>query len=383
MKVTPTLKLATLLVATLPISACLDTSADNTDDPNVNEVIDENTTRITIDASSHTQWNYLDLAQGTLVDESDTWHLALQRYNVILHPDAEAAIVAEQADFYTGENANTSIFINSTASSELDHLIDATLPAEDDFAAANDEFAISNGLMDVDAFLFYDMTTHGVYANDDNLYVVQSNTGNAYAKLTATQIIDPEKTYADADAYDEAVFQLEIAANGSAAFGEPVTWSISTPQGVGEGCFDIETQTSIDCTDAAWDIKYSNTGTGRGQLNPTLRLNSGTSGAGAAGVAGPFDNADSAQIVNPIQDVANDDFDLTPHHYKYNVDGQSSVFSEFPWQAYGVNGGHNIWPNYRVYAVRDADETYYVQFINYYNEAAVSGHVTLRYLQAP
>lgn len=381
MKVTPSLKLVALLSAALPLSACLDTATENPDD--INDVIDDNTTRLMVDASSESQWNYINLAEGTVVDASETWHLALQRYNVIQHSDTESALVAEQDDFYNGDETIESVFVNSTPGSELEHLINATLPSDDDFSTATNEFAISNGLMDVDAFLYYDMTSHGVYANDENLYVVQSNTGNTYAKLTATQIINPEKTYKDADAYDEAIFQLEIAAAGNETFAEPVTWSISTPNGVGKACFDLETATDIACSDDAWDIQYSNSGTGRGLLNPTLRLNSGTSGSGSAGVAGPFHISDSEQIVKPIQDVANDEFDLTTYHYKYNVDGQSSVFSEYPWQAYGVQGGHGIWPNYRVYAVRDAEATYYVQFINYYNDAAVSGHVTLRYLQAP
>lgn len=380
MKVTP-LKLAAYLVATVPLTACLDTTTDEPADRD--DVIEDMTTQISVDATSHSEWAYLNLSQGTVVDETDPWHLALQRYHVILHPDVEAALVAEQAEFYDGETTVESMFVNSTAVSERNHLLEATVPADEAFATATNEFAIANGLMDIDAFLFYDMTSHGVFANDDNLFVIRSNTGSAYAKLVATQIIHPEKTYTDPDAYDQAVFQLEIAASGSDTFATPISWTVNTPGGVGEGCFDLETQANVDCSDAGWDIKYSNTGTGRGLLNPTLRLNSGISGSGSAGVAGPFEVADSDQIIHPIQDVENDAFDLTPHHYQYNVDGQSSVFSEYPWQAYGVQGGHNIWPNYRVYAVRDNTATFYVQFTNYYSDTATSGHVTLRYLQAP
>ena len=46
----------------------------------------------TFDVSSEDSWLYLDLDDGTVVGESDSWDVSFQRYQVMLHPDVNAVI---------------------------------------------------------------------------------------------------------------------------------------------------------------------------------------------------------------------------------------------------------------------------------------------------
>lgn len=77
--------------------------------------------------------------------------------------------------------------------------------------------------------------------------------------------------------------------------------------------------------------------------------------------------------------------------YSFNTDRDTNVLVESPWYAYDLNGAHKIFPNFRVYAVRDpgANDTHgdaddivtLFQLSDYYNNEGASGHVTLRYRQ--
>lgn len=329
---------------------------------------------LTFDASDYSTWVYVNLTTGLAVNENEDWDIALQRYDAMAHADVSMALIAEQSEFYDNGSALVEQFVNTTAENELEHLENAQLPEDSEFETAETNYAIS-----ADVFSQYSgAPAHTFVAVDTKFFLISSNDGNAFAKLRAVQIADPSKTYADADVYDTAIFEFEVAADSASAFSTAVEWRVSTPNGIGHACFDIETSATVDCTDSTWDVKYSNTGSGFG-ANPIIQLNSGLSGSGSAKLAGTFDTTETANIATPYQDAADDAYDLVAQSYSFgSTDAQSSVFSDYPAFSYGVNGGHAMWPNYRVYAVRNATNTHFIQFTNYYNDLAESGHVTLR-----
>lgn len=350
-------------------SACqeeLDRAANDGNVPPTD--IAPNYQEITIDASSNTQWNYVDLTTGKSVAKSDNWHIAVQRYSVIVNSDVDVALLAEQSDFYNGITPIESIFVNATASSEVEHLTQ-----EFDLDSANFATPSTSLITEVtgDRFFDYQFTNHKLYANDDAVWVIRSSTGSAYAKLR------PIKLYDDATASYDPTFELYVQGKDDSGFSStPTHWQIPLTDSVGTECYDIDSNSAIDCANNEWDIHFD--------FNPAarlfeLKLNGGISGSGSASalLSGPFEWADNDKLTAGIQD--NDDSTFTITSFHYGRDSQASTLTESPWYAYGIQGGHGIWPNYRVYGLRNDTDAFAVQFVNYYNEQAQSGHVTLRF----
>ena len=374
MKKNNVMPLASSLILTLFISACNsedDSSSDGSGDASGYR-------SITVDASSRETYAYVSVTEG-LVDEQSDWHIAFKRTGIVLNDGIEAALVAEQSDFYDANGeAVADTFVNATADNELEHLVNATAAEDDAYSGTSTAYAINNSYEDSDAFVAYDPSRHVLQAVDTLFWIVKSADGDAYAKLRVTQIAANDKNSADTDAYDTAIIELALAADATTTFADAVSWEIITLSGTGEGCYDIDSGAEVDCTSATWDISYSNSA----GIAPTIKLNSGVSGDGAASALGAFDYANYAQYQSAIQD--GDDYDLTAASWTYGAqtDSEVSVFVTSPWYTYNLQGSHGIWPNYRVYHVRDPNDasvSAFIQLVNYYDDALTSGHITLRY----
>ncbi len=369
MRVTQTFALACVIAIGMTLSGCQLESDSDDDDTNDNDSgTSINYIETTVDASSYNDWVYFDLDNNDEVTASDDWDIKIRRYNITPNEALTTAIIVDQSEFYDSNgDAIISMFLNADAVELLTTEVDQSTIT---FEAPSKEL-----IMNAEGITFYDYdyTTHLLHANDDAVWVIRSNTGNAYAKLRPTLLYDDT-----AEAYEQASFELFIQGTSDAGFSNtPVTWTVAIPGGVGSGCYDIETATTVDCSSDDWDIHFN--------LNISARtlemtLNGGASGDGSAAAVytGAFDVADTALLTAGIQDSANDDFDLTSYHYAQ--DNLESSFSEYPWYAYNVNGAHGIWPNYRVYGVEADTGTYLVQFTNYYSDAAESGHISFRFL---
>lgn len=61
----------------------------------------------------------------------------------------------------------------------------------------------------------------------------------------------------------------------------------------------------------------------------------------------------------------------------YIKDESLDFFLTYPWYAYD-EGNHIIWSNFRVYSLKAKDSYYRFQVIDYYSEAGLPGHYTLR-----
>lgn len=359
------------------LTSCLpeDDSADNKTDNGTDADPSVDYRDIEIDASSYTNWAYVSLEDGSTVNENEDWDIALQRYAVVAHDDRSMALLASQDDFYSNDSAIENSFVNATADSELEHLTSNYDLSAVSFSQPSVRYAMDAS----GTFYDYNITNHKLYANTDAVWVIRSSTGNAYAKLRPTQLFDESADNGNG-AYETATFELFIQQEGESAFANAATtWTVELSNTIGHECFDIDTAAETPCNDDAWDIQF--------QFNPSayqfvLSLNGGVNGSGLAATisSGHFDAADSTELTAGIQDHADDAFDITAYHYA--SDSQTSVFADNLWYTYNLQGRHGIWPNYRVYAVKNADSTYLVQFINYYDSTGTSGHITLRVLDA-
>ncbi len=364
-------KSVAVLAAVITLAGCQADDSDNnsTEEPTAPETNLFKT--FTVDASSYSDWAYYDLDSQSVVTVDDGWDLAFKRFEVIVNDSVRTALVAEQSEYYDSEGEpNATVFMNANVEDELEHLI-----AETDFTALTFEAPIVEEIIGADddgtTFYDYDFMTHKATANDDSVWVVRSNTGQAYAKLRPVMLYD-----ADTAAYEEAVFELYIQSAGEAAFAATAeTWTVPLMNESGSGCYDIDSASSVACDEADWDLNLNFMPSAR---VISLTVNGGVSGPGLAGVAGVYDYADSANLVSGIQDPEGDDFDIS--RFSYLSDSQINSISDHSWYAYNVNGRHGIWPNYRIYAIDTGIQTYKVQLVNYYNTTADSGHITVRYV---
>ena len=160
----------------------------------------------------------------------------------------------------------------------------------------------------------------------------------------------------------------------TASFSETATWTVDGTK-TGDTCYDFDSKTEIECSGDKWDVKFSNQ-----NRSVTLWTNSGVSGAGKA-----------ASYVAPWSELSSIKNDQDIIKYNFAADKASNIFTQNPWSAYDVNGQHKLSPNNRVYLITtdaaDASTTstvnkpvYAMQIINYYNDAAVSGHPTIRWI---
>ncbi len=126
-----------IAIASLLLSACGGGSSNDISDSEGGNGLPDNVSAQQVNASSHDTAAYLNLETGevlALTDEeaaaSSDWHLAFKRTNIQLNSGASGpgqvvgAVAADQADFYTSAGEpNSSVFLNATANSELEHLL--------------------------------------------------------------------------------------------------------------------------------------------------------------------------------------------------------------------------------------------------------------------
>lgn len=340
---------------------------DKSDDPNdsTGNSTDDNDTggssdgtgTVRIDASAG--WAYLSLAGGSAVTASDDWDLAFSRTSVRVNPDrATSALIVEQADFYdNNEDPIANVFTNATANSELEHLL-----ANHDLEAFSYEAESRDAAIGRDGanFYDYDFATHVVSANDDAWWVLRSAEGDSFAKLNVTRV-----EYAAGSLELDADFFVQGSTDSTYA-GTAVEWSATVADGE-QSCYDFDNDATVDCaTSSDWDIKLVVDG-----HSFLLLTNGGVSGGGDAGVYGALTSTEAT--------AETDGSALSS--YAFAEDKGANALTEHSWYAYNLTGQHGIWPNFRVYGIRntDSEAVTLVQLINYYDDADNSGHITVRY----
>ena len=362
----------------LALTAC---SPDSDDDDSSTAADDDSSASYKsltdIDASSTTDWTYIDLSSGTEVTADDDWDIAFERYKIRVNPDlASLALAASQDDFYDSEgDPIANVFTNATANSELEHLLASYDFDELDFSADTFQTAIgADGTLWYD----YDRSTHLLSANSDAWWIIRDNTATSYAQFRIASISEDldSTTYQ----YSNLDMSIEFYIQGSSdsAFAETATtWTFSSDTAAVDSCYDIDSSSEVDCSGSDWDVQVNIDFNGR---TFGILLNGGESGSGYAAAFGALDDSGIAEYTSASSLNSN----------QFVSDSWNNVINDddTKWWAYGgdVTGSstdHGIYPNYRVYALslNDSDDIYLFQITNYYNSStATSGYISLRYV---
>lgn len=178
-------------------------------------------------------------------------------------------------------------------------------------------------------------------------------------------------------------------------FTDTATWTFQLPANGQQTCFDFDTNTEIeDCTGTGWDLQVRS-----GGRTATLWSNGGTTNASGQGAvfAGPFDYSWQA-LQDWVSGLTDGNGNTVPANV-YTADGTSGVFvGSNAIQAaafeYGVDGGHQLFPNYRVFLIttnsaqasaisNDDTQVFALQVTGYYGgpSGTTSGHPSFRWIE--
>jgi len=373
--------LLSLTVASILLSACGGGSSNDisdSDDNGGSNGLPDNVSTQQINASSSDTAAYMNLETGsvlTMTDEeaaaSSDWHLAFKRNNIQLNSGASGpgqvagAVAADQAGFYTGSGEpNSSVFLNATANSELEHLL---APMSEPSSWTSDAVVSQFG----NDWYVYD--SGNITANPDNGWLVRSAEGDSYARMQVNGIDFPTRTMPP-EGVKSFQIDFDVQPAAQATFTGTATFTGSIPGTGGELCFDFDSDATVGCDTATWDVKLGFVG-----RDFYLRTNSGPSGDGDGGAFGPFEWTELETYTNATLSDGGQDF---THHYE--ADSSGGIFTNSLWYAYSLQGNHKLWPNYRVYLIDtdstdDASPIYAMQVTGYYNDSGESGHPAIRW----
>ncbi len=353
-----------ILTSTLVLTAC---GGDNNNDNSVNEKAPTNgvatATQLLIDASAGgsgapvtdpaNKFSYFSFATGAIVelqdseaDSSNAWDIAFKRNNIIVNANsAKAALVASQDEFYDDAGkAVKATFINATAATEAQDFIDITVEgiADADFKADAPKPALGTD------WYIYNPQDHSVTANADNFFLIQNAEQDDVSIFNVKEIVTASSGRAAAS-YTVEFFNNEAANDADFSFPQVGIEFIADFSVESEVCYDLDSQASLDCTsnEDTWDLRFDS--------SFNIWLNGGIYGNGGAATttAGSFADISTKTAVSS---------------YELTSDTMSGTFTDSAttWWAYGINGGHNIWSNFRVYAVESNGEYYKMRILSYY-----------------
>lgn len=366
----------------LALTGCLDSddndSGNNNDDdggggPGYSEV--------TLDATDTETWTHLNLVTGETTDADGTWHVAAQRNRLKINGGASGpgngvgALIQSQDEYYDEEgNPDPSVFLNRTPEDEVDTLLASfEEPVTDDWYREVITNAFGSDWYE------YDTATGDMSANDQVGWLVRGHDGETYAALVVTDFVFRTRAGEGVEAIE---FDLRVQPAEANSFEQAFSLREDggiIPSGGGTICFHFTGGgSSSDCSGDEWDVQL-----GFEDRDVFLRTNSGPSGPGDGALFGPMNRSDLDGYQEATHSPGGSS--IASH---YSADATGGVFVEHPWYAYNLEGRHQLWPNYRVYLIdSDADDDtaprHALQVINYYNEAGESGHITLRYREAP
>ncbi|MFT2112444.1 HmuY family protein [Marinomonas sp. 2405UD68-3] len=367
-----------------------ESSSNNEGDPStVLSESDQSLSSNIIDASDYVNYAYFNLDTNQVVElteeeaKTDTnWHVGFRRSSIILNGgtsgagQVSAALVTPQDDFYIEGDANNSVFLNATPEAELNHLtsdvdVSALTYQADTFSYAVVGTGTTTGtLMDL-GWYNYDVATHSISANTDNMWLLKSASGDSYARFS-TQTLNYTETL-------DVTFRFDVQAQGSNQFVDNnASFSASIPKTGGQACFDFDTNTNVDCrVNEDWDLQLQLEG-----RDFLLKTNSGPSGGGSGGAFGPFLISEKDTYVSGA--MTSTGADISRH---YESDSNAGIFLDQSWYAYNLEGNHKLWPNYRTYVINtndaDTESTQYkLQITNYYSDTGESGHPNIRFQEA-
>lgn len=351
-------------------------------------IADSSTKVLQLNASNYDKYTYVNLVSGEVLDltptqaaNSNQWHFAMRRNNVLLNGDAsglgsvQAAIANAQDDFYLSNGQpNHSMFINSNCNDQEAAFL-ADYPAntltfnEDKFVSA---ITLPPATEDTQNFIDYgwykahkDQAENRI-VNSEWIWLIRSGEGNSYAKFKASSL-----SYSAAQGLSVS-FDFETQLAGTRGFNTAANFNLVDVSN-GSYCFDFDTNQSVNCMGDQWDIKLEIDG-----LNWVLKSNSGVSGEGRGGA---FIRLNSiTTLLFEEGEKSTDNKFIKNHYFSDKIAG----VIDGAWYAYDLQAQHKLFPNYRVFMIdtnsQDANAPYVkLQILNYYDDNAISGYPTIRF----
>lgn len=326
--------------------------------------------QVVLDASSDTV--YLNLGSGTTVSEGEDWHLAFNRYSVLVNGGVSGsgkvagAIGDPQDDFYDDSgNPDASALMNTNAEAELEHLKDV-FPEPEKWQEDGDVLAFG------DDWSVYDSATGNITQVDGIGYLVRSGSGDSYARMRVNNFDFPTR---EGNGIRDFELEFWVQAAGSVQL-SPTSISFTPPEDYdgGDTCFDFDTNAGVACSGTDWDVMVGFSG-----YDWYLKTNSGPSGPGNGGALGPLDWTELSAYTSATIDSSGASLAMA-----YAADTTGGVFTDYSWYEYNLGGAHKLWPNYRVYLINadsddDSSPVYGVQVINYYGDNGTSGQPVVRW----
>lgn len=277
--------------------------------------------------------------------ESEEWDIAFNATHVMLNGgDAGPGAVSGHC-LCQNASATDDQITDMTGASELGAFVavtDADVPAADD-AWQSDAVALA-----VDGWYSYNSTTHEVSAAPENVWLIRTAGGTAFAKFHVTGI-----------ASDVVTFEYAVAPDADAPMGGSESANVTLTDDGSAVYFDFETgATSTTADPAVWDIAFA---------GYAIHVNGGVNGTGQAAALLTGESYGDVTAVGGVPGSA------------FTADGFGGVFAESPWYRYDLLGNHHIWPTFNVYLVKRGGAVYKIQVTNYYDVSGDARHITVRY----
>ena len=367
--ISPQYKLAWLILSALALMAC---GGDNNSDDSTDD--DQEFTSMQLNAASYEDWVYVNLTQATVVEltaeeapNSTDWHMAFRRSEVKLNGgvsgagNVAGAVGDAQAEFYDDEgNPIVSVFTNADADIEA-----KALNASYD-ASALSYVQDSNQPAIADWYL-YNPSDHTISANTDVGYLVRHADGESYSRL-----------FIDEASYEGITLSYVIQAANTDQFAEEEhSLSVSFEEGQTQLCLDLDTNTTVDCSETTvWDLIYE-VDTAARAIN--IWTNGGVYGEGNGAAFGAID---ATELTDYTSATIQNGYDFSNH---YSQDSSSSIFVASSWYAYNLTEEHKLWPNFRTYLIdldpSDSESNQYALQISNYYSLGDSGSPEIRFTQ--
>ncbi|BCE01319.1 hypothetical protein [Marinicellulosiphila megalodicopiae] len=304
---------------------------------------------IVIDATSQTEFAYVDFDTSREVTDADDWDIMVKRTAISGSDSAQIALANTPESFYDADGAAiASSFVSADAEQEAMALATAYDLSTLSFLKDEMSYAIDS------SWYIYNPVTHAITANPESWYVVANSAFNEFAKIHATQYDAETSTY---------TFEVFSQLNDDTQFSTtPSTFEVSF---AGDVCFNLSEAATVDCATQNYDIR---------SIVDGYSINISVSGSAYYQV---IDQA-TANALTMASDLI-DDAELTEAQkmaslgYSFFADALKGAVSENSWYAYGVAGGHELWPNFRTYVIDtdasdEASTNYAFQVANYYDE---------------
>jgi hypothetical protein len=361
-------KLLAVIISSTLLSACGGSSSDDAT-PDVPATPKHSIA--SLDATDGSQATRLDLVSGSTVTDA-TWQIAYQKYvgfklNGGISADGKVSgcVAHEYADLFDADgNPVVDKFKALTAdatASEFDK-VDASACTDFTFDSLKTSIETKDWL-DAD----YSAGAPTYSAKVGNGWIVRSADGAAYSRVKVKTVTvafgatTTRKAVLSSEQWDGSVFTATVDSPELDFSSSRVFWN-------------LETNTLVTEADD-WDLSL----TVNGRDYP-LQVNGGASATGMS--KGGVGAVMAAGGVNAVTDPTD-----TTQVYKYFADSASGVLSSpgnyGPLQ-YAVDGGHQMWPTFTTYLIKDeatsVTRLFKVQLLSNYGEnGEQSGNLVFRY----